>query len=234
LQHAGARREPLDRRMEQRRLGDEQLARAHHPEHDAIERPVRAADEQQPAEDEDREQPQAADTPADEREHAADCEEEEPRLRDVACRDEAHDALLGVRTAAARAVVVEEAAGRPVLVGLRVAAARAVERGDVLERNEDVAVQLDVGDFVDVAVRREHAFLILASEERDLDLLTFVLACVVLHRSGGQSIGLKVPSSWARPQTAQLSITGSATPDTAAWMRRSEPPWVTTTPRSSG
>ena len=35
-------------------------------------------------------------------------------------------------------------------------------------------------------------------------------------------------------QTAQFSITGSAIPTAATWMRRIEPPCVTTTTRSSG
>jgi hypothetical protein len=56
-----------------------------------------------------------------------------------------------------------------------------VERRDVLEGDEDVPVQLDVGDLVDVAVRGQHAFLVLAAEEGDLDLLALVLARVVLH-----------------------------------------------------
>src|SRR6188768_3587597 len=49
-------------------------------------------------------------------------------------------------------VVLDEAAGRPVRLG-GVAAARAVERGDVLERDEDVTVQLDVRDVLEGAVR---------------------------------------------------------------------------------
>jgi len=56
-----------------------------------------------------------------------------------------------------------------------------VKRRDVLERHEDVSVQLDMGDLVDVAVRGEHALLVLAAEEGDLDLLSLVLAGVVLH-----------------------------------------------------
>ena len=43
-----------------------------------------------------------------------------------------------------------------------------------------MAVQLDVRDLVDVAVRGEDALLVFAAEERDLDLLTLVLAGVVL------------------------------------------------------
>ena len=80
LHDPGARREPLDRRVEERRLRDRQLARADHPEHDPVERPVRAADEQQPREDEEREDADAAERPADEREHAADADQQEPRL----------------------------------------------------------------------------------------------------------------------------------------------------------
>ena len=47
---------------------------------------------------------------------------------------------------------------------------------------KDVAVQLDVGDLVDGAVRGQDAVLVVAAEERDLDLLPLVLARVVLHR----------------------------------------------------
>ena len=86
----------------------------------------------------------------------------------------------------------------------RVAAAGAVERGDVLQRHEDVAVQLDVRDLVDVAIGREHALLVLAAEERDLDLLALVLPRVVLHREG-QSIERSAPSSCAHVHTTQFS-----------------------------
>ena len=41
LRHSGERGEPLDRGVEQRRLGERQLARADHPEHDAVERTSR-------------------------------------------------------------------------------------------------------------------------------------------------------------------------------------------------
>src|SRR3989440_1866278 len=85
------------------------------------------------------------------------------------------------------ALVLGEAPRRP--VRLRgVAATRAVERGDVLERDEDVAVQLDVRDVFDVAVGREHAILVLAAEEGDLDLLALVLVRVVLHAWQGEPI----------------------------------------------
>src|SRR6266511_4270791 len=79
-------------------------------------------------------------------------------------------------------LVVAKAARRPVVLG-RVATARAVQRGDVLERHEDVPVQLDVGDVLDVAVCGQHALLVLPAEERDLDLLALVRVGVVLHRA---------------------------------------------------
>src|SRR5947208_6765408 len=78
------------------------------------------------------------------------------------------------------AVVLGEAARRP--VRLRgVAAARAVEGGDVLQRDQDVSVQLDVGDVLDEAVGGQDTVLIIAAEEGDFDLLTFVFVGVVLH-----------------------------------------------------
>jgi hypothetical protein len=55
-----------------------------------------------------------------------------------------------------------------------------VQRGDVLQRDQDVAVQLDVRDVLDVAVRRQDAVLVLAPEQGDLDLLALVLVRVVL------------------------------------------------------
>src|SRR5215470_3684780 len=89
---------------------------------------------------------------------------------------------LAVFAAVFLPVVLEQAARRPVVVLRCVAAARAVERRDVLERDEDVAVQLDVRDLVDEAVRSQDALLILPAEEGDLDLLALVFARVVLHR----------------------------------------------------
>src|SRR5262245_8987799 len=89
------------------------------------------------------------------------------------------------------ALVLGEPARRPVRLG-SVAAARAVKRGDVLQRHEDVAVQLDVRDLVDEAVRGENTLLVVAAEESDLDALAFVFARVVLH--GGQSSPRRSPS----------------------------------------
>src|SRR5262249_23984758 len=79
-------------------------------------------------------------------------------------------------------VFLLEAARRPVVVR-RIAAARAVEGGDVLERDQDVAVELDVGHILDIAGRGQDALLVLAAGECDGDLLSLVLVRVVLHRS---------------------------------------------------
>ncbi len=43
-----------------------------------------------------------------------------------------------------------------------------------------MAVELDMRDVVDRAVRGQDAVLVVAAEERDLDLLTLVLARVVV------------------------------------------------------
>src|SRR5215212_651786 len=80
------------------------------------------------------------------------------------------------------ALVLGQPARRPVRLG-RVAPARAVKRRDVLERDQDVAVELDVGDLVDGAVGGQYAFVVVAAEHRDLYLLALVLARVVLHGS---------------------------------------------------
>src|SRR5262249_24273243 len=77
-------------------------------------------------------------------------------------------------------VFLLEPARRPVVVR-RVAAARTVEGGDVLERDQDVTVELDVRHVLDVAVGREDAFLVLAPEQGDVHLLALVLVRVVLH-----------------------------------------------------
>src|ERR1700741_4733798 len=105
------------------------------------------------------------------------------------------------------ALVVAQAARGPVVLG-RVAAARAVERGDVLERDEDVPVQLDVRDVLDVAVRGQHAVLVLAAEQRDLDLLALVFVGVVLHRTRGQSSRAIVPPSTRIRWTWQFPTVG--------------------------
>src|SRR5262249_46722490 len=65
------------------------------------------------------------------------------------------------------ALVLGEAARGPVRLG-RVAAARAVQRSDVLERDQDVAVELDVRDLVDGAVGGQDAVVVVAAEHGDL------------------------------------------------------------------
>jgi hypothetical protein len=80
-----------------------------------------------------------------------------------------------------------------------------VERGDVLERDEDVTVQLDVRDVLDVAVGGQDAFLVFPAEQRDLDLLALVFVGVVLDRAQGSRFGstnrvapaVFAPKSWA-------------------------------------
>jgi hypothetical protein len=64
-----------------------------------------------------------------------------------------------------------------------------VQGRDVLKRHEDVTVQLDVGDFLDVAVGGEHAFLVLAPEKRHFNLLAQVLVGVVLDGSKASRFG---------------------------------------------
>jgi hypothetical protein len=79
-------------------------------------------------------------------------------------------------------VVLRQAARRP--VGLRsVTTARAVQGGDVLERDQDVPVELYVRNVFEVAVRGQDAVLVLAAEQGDLDLLTLVLVGVILDGS---------------------------------------------------
>jgi 3-oxoacyl-[acyl-carrier protein] reductase len=68
-----------------------------------------------------------------------------------------------------------------------------------------VPVQLDVGDVLDVAVRGEHALLVVAAEERDFDLLAFVLVRVVLHRRISVYVSqLPLPEA----QAAHLAVPG--------------------------
>ena len=78
-----------------------------------------------------------------------------------------------------------------------------MERGDVLQRHEDVAVQLDVRDILDVAVRGQNALLVLASEEGDLDLLALVFVRVVLDaRSVANPLSSVAVATGRRPLNA--------------------------------
>jgi hypothetical protein len=66
-----------------------------------------------------------------------------------------------------------------------------VQRRDVLERDEDVTVELDVGNVLERAVGGENAFLVFAAEEGDLDLLALIFVGVVLDgadRSGSRMV----------------------------------------------
>src|SRR5438128_2033627 len=112
------------------------------------------------------------------------------------------------KTGALVAVFLLEPAWRPV-VFRRVATARTMERGDVLQRDENVSVQLDVGDVLHVAIRGQDTLLVLAPEEGDLDLLALVFVRVVLHRSLSLAASVSrpepriwPPSNWARPESA--------------------------------
>src|SRR4029077_14945243 len=103
-------------------------------------------------------------------------------------------------------VFLLEAARRPVVVP-RVAATRAVQGSDVLQRDQDVPVQLDVGDVLHVAVRRQDPLLVFAAEEGDVHLLPFVLVGVVLH-ARPQSIGASFPSPATYLATVQFGTAG--------------------------
>src|SRR5262245_22209097 len=88
-------------------------------------------------------------------------------LRAAAPRTPGSSAVVVLVVRSIVAVELLEASWRP--VGLRrVASARAMEACDVLQRNEDVPVQLDVRHVLDRAVRGEDAFLIFAAEQREL------------------------------------------------------------------
>jgi hypothetical protein len=88
-----------------------------------------------------------------------------------------------------------------------------------------VPVQLEVGDVVEEAIGGKHAVLVVAAEERDLDLLAFVLVGVVLDTSETSRVPLssnavpavevarcaaRVVSVWSRNQlrTAGRSVYG--------------------------
>src|SRR3954451_15272349 len=101
------------------------------------------------------------------------------RLRAISGRRLTPPLSLRLVVGLARVVLVEPAR-RPVRLR-SVTAARAVEGRDVLERDQDVPVQLHVRDVLEVAVGGQHPVLVLAAEEGDLNLLALVLVRVVLH-----------------------------------------------------
>jgi hypothetical protein len=60
-----------------------------------------------------------------------------------------------------------------------------------------VAVELDVGNVLERAVRRENALLILAAEQGDFDLLALVLVRIILHRAeSSRSLRGRVRRVW--------------------------------------
>ena len=131
--------------MKQRAPRRAQLARADHPEHDAVAVPVDRDAGEQAAKNTTTKQPVAAEQPAEPAEKRPKQPESSAQALTRLPRRRAGGSRL--RSSSSRSSSVEPAR-RP--VGLRrVAAARAVERGDVLQRDEDVPVQLDVRDVVD-------------------------------------------------------------------------------------
>ena len=124
------------------------------------------------------------------------------RLRAPAARMDIYGSSSS-SSGSSRSTLVEPAR-RPVGLGC-VAPARAVQRRDVLQGHEDVPVQLDVRDVLDRAVRREHALLVLAAEERELDLLAFVLVRVVLHPAQASGSGVRGSTSASAPGAASSS-----------------------------
>src|ERR1051325_6110949 len=96
-------------------------------------------------------------------------------------------ALITVQTTSARPrndlalvllLVLVEPAWRPIGLG-RVAPARAVNRGDVLLRARDVAVQFQGNDAFDQDAGGQLPILVIGAEHRDLDLVLFCVVDVV-------------------------------------------------------
>ena len=115
--------------MESGRLRNGELACADEAERNAVRRPVERAGEQRAAEDEDREEPVAAERPPEQTEQRAEADEEDERLEDVANGEEHAGLRLGL--GAVVVLVVAKTARRPVVLR-RIATAGAVQRGDVL------------------------------------------------------------------------------------------------------
>src|SRR6266550_4617329 len=201
LRDASARGKPLDGRMEPGRSSDRELPCADESERDTVRVPIQGTGEQHAAEDKDREQTVTARRPADQAEDRAGAEQQGPCLENVPNDDKAPAHCGALVT-----VFLLEPPWRPVVVG-SIATARTVQRGDVLQRNENVPVQLYVGDVLHVAIGGEDAFLILAAEKGDLNLLALVFVRVVLHR-GPQSSGASFPSRATYLATAQFGTPG--------------------------
>jgi hypothetical protein len=102
------------------------------------------------------------------------------------------------KTGALVAVFLLEPAWRPVVLR-SIATARTVERGDVLQRHENVSVQLDVRNVLDVAVGGQDTFLIFAAEQGDLDLLALVFVRVVLQGASGLRLPIRLNHAGVPP-----------------------------------
>ena len=182
--------------------GLDELARADDPEDRAVGVPVERDAREQACEEDDREEAIAADEPAEGGENCGGTDEERPGLDQVDRGGEPAAHSSGVV-----ALVVGEAARRPVRLG-RVASTRAMKRGDVLERNQDVAVELDVRHVVDRAVRGEHAVLVVARPRRPVTVADEVgLPADVDRTLARRPPGLDPP---------QPAVVGRCDPDGAA------------------
>ena len=183
--------------MEAGRLALHELAGADHPHHDPVGVPVERPGDQHGRAQEEQQQPVAAERPAGEPHQCGERDEARPCLQHVPRDDQPTPHGVALSVVVGVAVVIGERAGRPVGLG-RVAAARAMQRSDVLQRDQDVTVQLDVRDVLDVAIRGQHAVLVLAAEEGDLDLLALVFVRVVLDAAHPSlsCITRRVPFRW--------------------------------------
>ena len=89
LRDTGNRSQPLDRRVQRRRFADRKLTCADEADDHPVAVPVERACQQRPAEDEDREQPVAAEGPTEQSENRARADQQRPRFQDVANDEEA-------------------------------------------------------------------------------------------------------------------------------------------------
>ena len=213
-------------------LGEGERAGAEHSEKRAISVPVHGRRGEQRAEREQECRSDSSDEPAQTAERCREDRDESQCLQEVQ-RDSTRHALR------LSGVVLDEPARRPVGLG-GIAAARAVQRRDVLKRDEDVAVELDVGDVLERAVRREDTFLVLAAEESHLDLLALVLVRVVLHEAVSLLARVCRPERRADDRAVADDVDrarrapSKGTRSAAASAERIGPPWVTARTAASG
>jgi len=78
-------RQTFDRRMDDRGRRERELARADHPEHDAVGVVGEPSGGEERTEEEDRREPVAVERPAERCEEGGEADEQQPRLREVAC-----------------------------------------------------------------------------------------------------------------------------------------------------